>query len=254
MNEPLTIIDAFDNNTEAVINPAHIAPPVDGFPTIAVVAFSERMIAALREHYEPVLINKMIAGVTVPVYKINRKGRDMAVYCSTIGGPAAAGLMEEMISKGCKRFVFFGSCGVLNRELAAKSLIVPTAAYRDEGTSYHYAPPGEYIDVVTAPKLAAILSELNLPYACGKTWTTDAIYRETRGNMEKRKNDGCVTVEMECASVMSVARFRNVEAYQYFYAADCLDEAEWDIRTLGSLTRDAYEKFLRVALEIAARI
>jgi len=250
----MTIIDSFDGKTEAVINPAHIAPPVDGFPKVAVVTFGERVMTALLDNYEPVLIDKMIACITIPVYKINYEGQDIAIYCSTVGGPATAGLMEEMISKGSNKFVFFGSCGVLDREIAAKSLIIPTAAYRDEGTSYHYMPPSEFVEVMTSAKLAEILDELKLPYVCGKTWTTDAIYRETRGNMEKRKNAGCITVEMECASIMAVAQFRNVEAYQFIYAADSLDEAEWDARTLGSLPQDAREKYLRIAFEIAVRI
>jgi uridine phosphorylase len=250
----MSIVNTFDNKSEAVINPSHIAPRIEGFPKVAVVAFGERMITALREHYNPVQIDEMVACVSIPVYKINFEGKDLAVYCSTVGGPAAAGLMEEMISKGCEKFVFFGSCGVLDRVLAAKSLIIPTAAYRDEGTSYHYVPPSDYIEVPTAQKLADILSELKLPHVSGKTWTTDAIYRETRGNMENRKNDGCITVEMECASIMAVAQFRGVNVYQYLYAADSLDEAEWDSRTLGSLTQDAREKFLRIALEIAIRV
>ncbi|GHV48535.1 hypothetical protein FACS189499_08150 [Clostridia bacterium] len=115
-------------------------------------------------------------------------------------------------------------------------------------------PPSEYIEVATAERLAEILTELNSPYVCGKTWTTDAIYRETRANMEKRKRGGCLTVEMECASIMAVANFRKVSAYQYLYAADSLDGVEWDARTLGSLTLDAREKFLRIALEIAVRV
>jgi uridine phosphorylase len=143
---------------------------------------------------------------------------------------------------------------VLDRVLAAKSFIIPTAVYRDEGISYHYAPPSDYMEVPTTQKLADILSELKLPHVSGKTWTTDAIYRETRGNMEKRKNDGCITVEMECASIMAVAQFRSAEVYQYLYAADSLDEVEWDARTLGSLTQDARENFLRIALEVAVRI
>ncbi|MDR2531045.1 MAG: nucleoside phosphorylase [Oscillospiraceae bacterium] len=196
----------------------------------------------------------MVACVDIPVYKINYEGTDIAVYCTTVGGPAAGGLLEEMIAKGCRKFVFFGSCGVLNRDIAAKSLIVPTAAYRDEGMSYHYAPPSEYIDVPTAPRFAKILAELELPHVCGKTWTTDAIYRETRANMEKRKADGCLTVEMECASIMAVAQFRGVEAYQFLYAADSLDEVEWDARTLGSLPQSQREQYLRIALEIAVSV
>ena len=110
------------------------------------------------------------------------------------------------------------------------------------------------MEVPTAPRLAAILTDMKLPHIYGKTWTTDAIYRETRGNMEKRVKEGCIAVEMECASIMAVAQFRSVEIYQFIYAADSLDEVEWESRTLGSLTQDAHEKFLLIALEIAVRI
>ncbi len=250
----MSIIDTFDIQTEALINPRHFAPPVEGFPKTAVVTFGQRFITALSDYYKPEQIDEMIACVAVPIYKIIYKGKELAVYCSTLGGPASVGLMEEMISKSCEKFLFFGSCGVLDRTLTEKSLIVPNSAYRDEGTSYHYAPPKDYIDIPTADKLSGILSELNLPYVTGKTWTTDAIYRETRGNMEKRKNEGCITVEMECASVMAAAQFRGVEAYQYFYAADSLDETEWNARTLGSLTQDFREKLLNITLEITVRL
>ena len=250
----MTIIDTFDDKSEAIISPSQIFRPVEGFPKVAVVAFGERFITSLHEHYEPEIIDKMHLCITVPIYQINHAGKDIAVYGSTVGGPAAVVLMEDMIAKGCESFLFFGSCGVLNREIAAKSLIVPTAAYRDEGTSYHYAPPGDYIEVPTAHKLADILTELKLPHVCGKTWTTDAVYRETRANMEKRKNEGCITVEMECASIMAVAKFRGVQAYQFLYAADSLDEVEWDPRTLAGLQLEDRGKLLRIALEIAVRI
>ena len=224
----MSIINSFDNKTEAIINPQLTTPAIAGFPKIAVVAFGERFINALHEHHIPNQIDKMTACISIPVYGIKYKNIAIAVYCSPPGGPTAAALLEEMISKGCKKFVFFGSCGVLDRTIAAKSLIVLTSAYRDEGTSYHYAPPGEYMEVPTASRLAAILTDMKLPHICGKTWTTDAIYRETRGNMEKRVKEGCIAVEMECASIMSVAQFRSVEIYQFIYAADSLDEVEWE--------------------------
>jgi len=73
-------------------------------------------------------------------------------------------LLEEVIAKGGKKFVFFGSCGTLDKELPAGHLIVPVAAYRDEGTSYHYAPVSDYIEIETAERVSEILSELNLPH------------------------------------------------------------------------------------------
>jgi uridine phosphorylase len=128
------------------------------------------------------------------------------------------------------------------------------AAYRDEGTSYHYLPVSDYVEIATADKLAEILSQLNIPYVKGRTWTTDAFYRETRKNMTARKKDGCIAVEMECASIMAVSQFRKKEVYQYLYAEDNLDGEAWDARTMGKAPKSAIEKYLRIALEIAARI
>jgi hypothetical protein len=53
---------------------------------------------------------------------------------------------------------------------------------------------------------------------------------------------------------MAVAQFRGVEVFQFFYAADSLDEAEWDARTLGSLPQSQRERYLRIALEVAIRV
>ena len=60
-------------------------------------------------------------------------------------------------------------------------LALPTAAVRDEGTSYHYVPAGREVqpspDALAA--LRAVLVKHGVQYIEGKTWTTDAIYRET---------------------------------------------------------------------------
>ena len=63
------------------------------------------MITALHEHFDPVYIDEMVACVSIPIYKIRFEEKDIAVYCSTVGGPAADGLLEEMISKGCEKFL-----------------------------------------------------------------------------------------------------------------------------------------------------
>jgi uridine phosphorylase len=159
-----------------------------------------------------------------------------------------------MIAKGCKRFLFFGSCGVLDAAIPPHGLIVPTAAYRDEGTSYHYAPAADWVEVPTADRLCALLDGLHVSYQRGKAWTTDAIYRETRGVAEQRRQAGCLAVDMECASLMAVSQFRGVEAYQFLHAADCLDAASWDARTLGHMPDEARSRILRVAMEVGAKL
>ena len=155
---------------------------------------------------------------------------------------------------GAKKVLLYGSCGVLDSALVAGHYILPTAAYRDEGVSYHYLPVGDYVDIPTAERLGEIFDGLNLPYVKGRVWTTDAFYRETRNNMAKRKADGCVAVDMECASAMAVGQFRGAEVYQFLYAEDSLDGDAWDRRTMGAVPASSYEKYLRVALEAASRL
>lgn len=69
-----------------------------------------------------------------------------------------------------------------------------------------------------------------VPYRLGKTWTTDAPYRETPRKISMRKNEGCLTVEMEAASLMAVAQFRQVAFGQILYGGDDLSGVEWDNR------------------------
>ncbi|MCL2363167.1 MAG: nucleoside phosphorylase [Defluviitaleaceae bacterium] len=248
------ITQTFDRETPEIINPNTFVAAVPGFPKVAIVSFGPRFIDKLLELYDTQELCILYACGPHPVYHVQFEGTDIAVYKTSLGGPATVGLQEEIYAKGAEKILYFGSCGVLDKTLEEMTFILPTAAYRDEGTSYHYASASEFIEVPTAPRMAEIFNELNLPHHCGKTWTTDAIYRETRGNMEKRKATGCIVVEMECASIMAAAQFRNKQAYQFLYAADNLDATEWDARTLGNFPTDKTEKILRVALEVAKRI
>ena len=161
---------------------------------------------------------------------------------------------EAVLARGCRKLLYYGNCGVLCREIAAGHLIVPSAAYRDEGTSYHYLPAGDYVEIPTCRRMAEIMEELHLPCVTGRVWTTDAFYRETRRNMEARRAEGCIAVDMECASVMAAGQFRGAEIYQFLYADDCLDGEAWDPRTLGARPDSMHAEYLRLALEIAVRL
>jgi hypothetical protein len=81
-------------------------------------------------------------------------------------------------------------------------IVVPTAAIRDEGTSYHYLAPAR--EVAPTPRvlkaIEAVPRENSHDYVRGKTWTTDAVYRETRPRMARRQREGCVVVEVEAAA------------------------------------------------------
>lgn len=250
----MSIIDSYDSAEEAILKPEHVTKEIEEFPEIVLVTFRKALVDLLLGQYETAKISHFSVGFSIPVYQFNYNGKNLAIYQSIIGGAGTAGMLEEAISKGGRKFVFFGSCGTLDRNIPPGHLIVPTAAYRDEGTSYHYAPASDYIKVLTAEKLSSIFNALNIPHISAKTWTTDGLYRETHRNMQARKKEGCQAVDMECASIMAVGQFRNVEIYQFLYAEDNLDDLVWDPRTMGKVPRSADELYLRIALKIAEKI
>ena len=78
--------------------------------------------------------------------------------------------------------------------------------------------------------VANFMESKKLPYILGKNWTTDAFFRETENNINKRKEDGCISVEMECSAMQAVCDFRGLELYYFLTSGDLLDAPEWDER------------------------
>jgi len=150
-----------------------------------------------------------------PIYELEYLGERLAIFHPGVGAPLAAGWLEEVIAMGVSKVIACGGAGSLEPELTLGHVIVPASAVRDEGTSYHYLPPGRDIefdaDVVMC--LEDVLRKNKVPYVVGKTWTTDAIYRETRARAARRRNEGCIAVEMEAASLLAVAKFRGVQLW-----------------------------------------
>ncbi|MDD5288271.1 MAG: nucleoside phosphorylase [Dehalococcoidales bacterium] len=157
------------------------------------------------------------------------KGNTLPEHCVL---PFYGPLIEKLIALGCRKFVVCGSGGVLKSELKRGSIVIPALALRDERTSYHYLPPSRTVEMNSevVNKLEAVLKKHHINYEVGKTWTTDAFYRETKGKIARRKAEGCIMVEMECAAMLAVAKFRSVAFGQYLGVGDDVSGDEWDPR------------------------
>ena len=224
------ITDTFDNLSPAIINPAvkEDAPEVD----VCIVTFSHEIEKHVAEKYASGEIASLwCATGRTPVYLIERNGKRFAFYKTYVGAPVTTALIEDATGElKCSKFILFGGAGCLNKEIAHGKVMVPTDAYRDEGTSFHYAPAADYISIPNAAAVAECMKENGIPYVQGKTWTTDSFYRETRNNFEKRKADGYISVEMECAGVQAMCSFRGLDLYAFFTSGDLLDAPVWDQR------------------------
>ncbi len=252
------ILDDFDETINSTFDPYEVENAIDGFPKIGVTCFSKKLFDQLVQRFNCVEIAKNSNGNgKLPIYKFEYNGHSLALFMSRVGAPACIVQYEELFAMGLERVVVFGTCGVLDSKIDDLAIIIPNAAIRDEGTSYHYMKASD--EIKTNPKYVdefiKLLNEHNYSYTIGKTWTTDAPYRETRNKVLKRKEQGCVCVDMESSAIFALAEFRNKEIFQFFYAADNLDSAKWDQRSLGNedLLSDK-EKIGLLAIEFATVI
>ena len=254
------LLEDFDNNKTAVLNPEHFHSKMDNMPKTCVSFFSKSIMKYIVENFKVEQIaNISNATANFPVYKININGVDLAIYQSAVGAPACVSNYEELISMGVKNMLLVGCCGCLEDKIGEYSIIIPTSAIRDEGTSYHYAKVSDETEI--DPKMIEIIENCvkskSINYSKGKTWTTDAIFRETKDKVSKRKNQGAITVDMECSAMNIVSKFREVNFGQIFYAADNLGAEEYDPRHLmlsGEKDINSKIKIISLALECGLEI
>ncbi len=100
-----------------------------------------------------------------------------------MGSSFAVLIAEQLFVSGCKTLLNITSAGIINpSKNNSQFILIEQALSRDEGTSYHYLPPSEIsnINPTLLKKLIAYFDTTDLSIETGKSWTTDAPYRETQ--------------------------------------------------------------------------
>ena len=222
----------FDENKTAKLRPEHFPTTPKNLPERCVLAFSCTSVEEIAKKYGAEKISEISSCTcVVPIYALDIEGVRIALTVGFLGSAGVAAQIEELCAGGVKKIVACGAAGSLTPQPLG-ALVIPDSAVRDEGASFHYAPPAYEIqaDKNVIDSLAKTLHGLGLPHVFGKTWTTDAFYRETEDKIALRRAQGCVTVEMECAAMIAVSQFRGAEFGQILYCGDDLSGDGYDSR------------------------
>ncbi|QPC83978.1 nucleoside phosphorylase [Phototrophicus methaneseepsis] len=226
-----------DPTDDTALHPQVLLKPHDAMPEHVVLCFFQDVIRDVTQRFPydvPHSLRHSIGSEIGPnpLHIIETEWGPLAILHPGVGAPLAAGFLEEAIALGGRKFMACGGAGVLNHTFDMGHVVVPQAAIRDEGTSYHYLPPSREVAMVpeVVQRIEETLQAHDVPYDVGKTWTTDAIYRETRQKINQRRDEGCLVVEMEAAAFFAVAQFRDVAFGQILYGGDDVSGDLWDNR------------------------
>jgi uridine phosphorylase len=210
-----------------------IHSPID-IPGAAVLCFFNDLLEELHEDGQLEIIYTLRSEIgRNPVYQYHVDKRPVVVMHPGVGAPLAAGFTEELAALGVTTFAACGGAGALVDSLDLGHVMIVNSAVRDEGTSFHYAAPSRVInaDVRGIEIFQSVLDEAEIPYFVGRTWTTDALFRETRSRVDRRVSEGCHMVDMESSAFMAVAQYRGLRFAQILYAGDSLAGETWDSRS-----------------------
>lgn len=218
----------YDDDKGAIIRPYNLVKKLDIAEYCVLTFFASELDEIIKKYPSKIIEYFKIDAYKIPIYEIEYDGEKIVLVQAMVGSPVAARQIEDLVEMGCKKFIVCGDCGVLEESISVGMIILPFAAVRDEGTSYHYVKPSNEInmnkDVLNI--LEKYLIENKVQYIKTKTWTTDAFYRETKKKIIKRKNEGCLAVEMEASTYMAVSEFNEVKLGLLMYASDSLSSSE----------------------------
>jgi uridine phosphorylase len=192
---------------------------------------------------------------SLPLHHGSVGGRPVTLVQFPVGAAGAVLQMEMLIACGARHFLILGAAGSLQEQAPIGSLVVPDAAVREEGTSFHYLPPE------TVAKPGAGLAELvrngcrerGIEPVTGSGWSTDAIFRELKKKVQYYRSQGVVCVDMEASAMFAVGMFRQVEVAFLLGISDELFRP-WAPAFLHDTYRERLLIGQEVLLEVAGKI
>jgi uridine phosphorylase len=164
------------------------------------------------------------------LYTFSYEDTHFGVIGSAVGAAFAVLVAEELFAYGCELLISVTSAGQIVRTAKPPYFVLIEKALRDEGTSYHYLPVSDFSHI--SPELMSILSDafLDAPVVVhnGATWTTDALFRETRAAIEHSRTLGILAVEMEAAALYALAEARQKAVVCFAHVTNQMARSEGD--------------------------
>jgi uridine phosphorylase len=147
-------------------------------------------------------------------------GEALTIQSSGMGGPSAAIVVTELAQLGARRIVRVGTCGALDPSLELGELLIVGEVMVADGTSRALGAR----ERVCAPP--ALLDALVHAGACDPRMvvSTDLFYDHDPERPCRWRAGGATAVEMECATLFTLAGLLKLDAGAVLVVSDLLEE------------------------------
>lgn len=164
------------------------------------------------------------------LYTFEAGGITMGIIPRIVGASYAVLVAEQLFVSGCKLLISVTSAGIVSATPNSKRFALITAAIRDEGTSYHYLPPGEpsLLSRRLREMLEPYTQQPDCPFSEAGSWTTDAPYRETNSAIQNMQQQNIVCVEMEAAALYALAIVKKFDIVCFAHLTNSMAQSEGD--------------------------
>ena len=156
------------------------------------------------------------------VWNIKYNKTEISYIKTGIGAPV---LMDSLLSLGvskCKRIIFIGSVGSLDRSIGIGDIVIPEYSICGDGASRYISSKDLYNDIfgekacpdkfmfdVALSKIDTICKENNVKWHIGRTFSIDTVFAQF-AHIDAILDMGVNSIEMETASAFRAARLMNI--------------------------------------------
>lgn len=215
-----------------------------------------------RRHFD--FVNELINGEPVewwwygdraPMHVGSFNNIKIVSVMNFVGSPAAAMVLEELITCGAKKIFEMGSSGGIQPFLKPGDIIVVTDALCDEGTTCQYFPDLRRLSTSTILKKGLIeaLNKGRINHQIGPVLTTDGVYRETKSKLAKFRKIGVLAINMETSALYAVAKNKGVDLASALVISDLLTESGWQAAFGDKQVWNSTEILLRLIVETISK-
>ena len=182
------------------------------------------------------------------------EGKALSVQGVGMGGPSAAIYYEELIQLGATRIVRIGTCGALVSSMRMADVIIAMAATALDSTTSTYTMGEAHSPTADWGLLEAAVKAVKakgLPLHVGLVASSDVFYDPDQGRFGRLAARGHLGIEMEVATLYTVAALRKIAALGIMTVSDLL------VTESGEFERISDEELRRgvdTMTEVAARV